>query len=106
MRQEAPQVIQPKSVVMVRGVVKSAVTGKPVAGARIGIVPLGSREVTATNLIAWAGTDAEGRFELNRRVSPGRYTLKAVAFSYVAFTADVEIKQNGESLVVELRSAL
>ncbi len=106
MRREAPQVIQPKFVVMVRGVVKSASTGKPVAGARIGIVPLGSREVTASNLIAWAGTDAEGRFELNRRVSPGRYTLKATAFSYQAFTADVEIKQEGGSLVVELRSSL
>ena len=104
MRQEVPQVIQPKMVVMVRGLVKSASTGKPIAGARIGIVPLGSSEVTAGNLIAWAGTNAEGRFELNRRVSPGRYTLKAVAFSYEAFTTEVEIKQNGASLVVELRS--
>ena len=106
MRQEAPQVIQPKTVVTVRGVVKSASTGKPIAGARIGIVPLGSREVTASNLIAWAGTDADGRFELNRRVSPGRYTLKATAFSYHAFTGDVEIKQNGAGLVVELRTGL
>ena len=105
-RQEAPQVIQPKTVVSVRGVVRSASTGKTIAGARVGIVPLGSREVTASNLIAWAGTDAEGRFELNRRVSPGRYTLRATALSYTAFTADVEIKQNGEILVVELRSAL
>ena len=106
MRQDVPQVIQPKMVVMVRGVVKSSSTGKPVAGARIGIIPLGSRDVTAGNLIAWAGTNAEGRFELNRRVSPGRYTLKVVALSYEAYITDVEILPNGANLVVELRSAL
>ncbi|HWP41895.1 MAG TPA: trypsin-like peptidase domain-containing protein, partial [Blastocatellia bacterium] len=65
---ERPRVKAVGESIIVRGRVTSASNGIPVAGARIGIVPPGTETVTADNLIAWGGTDSEGRFELNNRV--------------------------------------
>jgi S1-C subfamily serine protease len=88
---------------VVRGIVKSAADSKPIAGARVGLTPLGSGEVTASNLLTWGGTNAEGQFTLNNPVPPGRYTLKAKAINYEALSLDVEIDQKTEQLTVELR---
>jgi len=87
----------------VRGVIRSIATAKPIAGARVGLVPLGTQTVSAANLLTWGGSNADGQFELNKRVPPGRYTLKAVAFGYGAFSQDIEIKQDAAPLVIELR---
>jgi S1-C subfamily serine protease len=99
----APQAVEPPVTVIVRGVIRSAITRKPVAGARVGLVPLGTDTVSAVNLLTWGGANADGEFELNKRVPPGRYTLKASAFGYGAFSQDIEVKQNAEGLVIELR---
>jgi S1-C subfamily serine protease len=94
---------EPAPLVAVRGTIQSAATGKPVAGARVGLLPLGSQAVSADTLLTWGGTNAEGLFELNKRVPPGRYTLKAAAFGYGAFTEDVDIRQNAAGLVIQLQ---
>ncbi|HLG17560.1 MAG TPA: trypsin-like peptidase domain-containing protein [Blastocatellia bacterium] len=94
---------EPAPPVTVRGIVKSASDGKTIAGARVGLTLLGSLEVTANNLLTWGGTNGDGEFELNKPVPPGRYTLKAKAISYEAFTADVTIDQKSGPLVIELR---
>jgi len=89
--------------VMVKGLVKSALDGKPVAGARIGLVAAGIKHVTTASLLAWSGTNAEGRFSMNKRVPPGRYTLRAAALGYEAFSLDLDINEKTPALVIELR---
>jgi S1-C subfamily serine protease len=92
------------SQITVRGLVKTAAGGKAIAGARIGLVLLGSPKVTQENLLAWGGTNAEGRFELNNPVPAGRYTLKVKAIGYEDYTLDVTVAQNLRQLSIELRS--
>jgi S1-C subfamily serine protease len=89
-------------LVTVRGVVKAA-DGTPVAGARVGLLRVG-QEVSAQSLITWGGSNAEGRFELEKPVPPGRYTLRAKAIGYEAFSLDVEIGAGAEPVVIELRA--
>jgi S1-C subfamily serine protease len=90
-------------VVAVRGVVRAAADHHPIAGARVGIVPLGAHEVTAANLIAWGGTNADGQFELNKHAPPGRYKMKVRALGYQDFVGDVNIGQ--EPIVVEMHGS-
>jgi S1-C subfamily serine protease len=90
--------------ITVRGLVKTAAGGKAIAGARIGLVLLGSLKVTEENLLAWGGTNADGRFELNNPVPAGRYTLKVKAIGYEDFSLDVTVAQNLRQLSIELRS--
>lgn len=92
-----------KGLVALRGVVKSASDGKPIGGARVGLIPFGSASVTAANLLTWGGTNADGRFEMNKQVPPGKYTLRAVAFGYESSTRDVEVGRIASELIVELR---
>jgi S1-C subfamily serine protease len=94
-----------KPHVIVRGQVKVAPGGKPVAGARIGLVLLGSAKVTEENLLAWGGTNAEGRFALNNAVPVGRYTLKVKAIGYEDVTLNVNVAQNTPQISIELRSS-
>jgi S1-C subfamily serine protease len=91
------------ALVTVRGIVRTA-DGKPVSGARVGLLHIG-QEVNASTLITWGGSNAEGQFELEKPVVPGRYTLRAKAIGYEAFSLDVEIGAAGEAVVVELRAS-
>src|SRR5262249_55381089 len=52
--QEAGPVLR---LVTVRGIVRSANNGKPIAGVRVGLIPAGSQEVTETTLLSWGGTN-------------------------------------------------
>jgi S1-C subfamily serine protease len=91
--------------VFVTGVVRSAADGKPIAGARVGLLPTG-QELAASNLITWGGTNADGQFKLEKRVQPGRYSLRAKVIgdnSFNSYSADVEIRADGQPLVIELR---
>ncbi|MEW6209862.1 MAG: trypsin-like peptidase domain-containing protein [Acidobacteriota bacterium] len=89
--------------VKVGGIIRSAIDGKPIAGARIGLTVLGSREASPSNLLSWGGTNSEGQFTLNKPVPPGRYTLKARAISYEIFSLDMEINQRTAQLIIKLR---
>jgi S1-C subfamily serine protease len=100
--QDRPQMVTPTALIRVTGLIKSALDGKPVAGARVGLVPLGNEEVTAANLLTWGGTNADGKFDLNRPVPSGRYTLKVKAIRYEPFSTDVEVDQGKAQLVFEL----
>jgi len=102
--QPAPplQMTEAPNLVTVRGIVRST-GGRPVAGALVGLVPLGEVSITESTLLTWGSTNAEGAFKLNRPVPPGRYTLKAKALSNQPYTSDVEISPSGSALIVEMR---
>jgi len=92
------------SPVPVRGKVLSATTRLPVAGAMVGVCPEGTAEVSTSNLLAWGGTNAEGAFKLNHPVPPGRYMLRVKALGFKAYTAEVEIRESGTPIQVELHA--
>jgi S1-C subfamily serine protease len=94
-----------QAAVNVRGKVRSLATGKPLAGALVGLLPLGSERVTEENLLAWGSANADGEFELNKPVPLGRYTLKAKALGHAAYSSDIEIKAASGNLLIELREA-
>lgn len=94
-------VIQPQ--LTVSGVIRSAFDGRPIAGAAVGLVPLGTEEVSAKNILTWGYTNPEGQFQLNKLVPPGHYTLQAKTFGYEIFRRDVELNRNTARLVIELR---
>jgi hypothetical protein len=87
----------------VRGVVKDARTGNPIAGARVGLLVAGGY-LNVANIITWGGTNAEGMFELEKPVLPGTYTLRVKVIgdsAYAPYSREVEIKP-GARLIVEL----
>ncbi len=89
--------------IILRGMVKSATTGKPLAGVRVGLVPLGVRDVKADNLLSWGGTNAEGKFVMNKSVTPGRYLFKAKAFAHEALSKEIDVKAGATEITIELR---
>lgn len=98
----APKVVQPSTFITVRGVVRSE-GGKPVAGALVGLLPLGEKNVTENTLLTWGSTNSEGAFKLNKPVPPGRYTLKAKALANQPYSSEVEIGPDSSALIVEMR---
>lgn len=92
-------------LVAVKGMVRSAPDGKSVAGARVGLVAAGSASVTSSTLLAWGGTNPEGRFNMNRRVPPGLYTVRAVALGYEPLTMNLDVDERMPPLVIDLRRA-
>jgi S1-C subfamily serine protease len=86
----------------VRGMVKSAANGKPIAGALVGLLPLGETEVTEQTLLTWGSTNSEGAFKLNRPVPPGKYTLKAKALGKEVYSRDVEIDAGATLLIIDM----
>ena len=96
--------IEASKLISVRGLVKSAAGGKPIAGALVGLLPLGETSITENTLLTWASTNAGGEFKLNRPVPPGRYTLKAKALARQPYTIDIEVRPDSPALVIEMRS--
>jgi S1-C subfamily serine protease len=96
---------EPLASVTVRGVVKSASSGKPIAGALVGLVALGETAVTESNLLTWGSTNGDGAFKLNKPVPPGKYTIKAKAIGNEPFSGDVEIGPSTPALLIEMISA-
>lgn len=95
------EVTQPQ--LTVSGMIRSAFDGKPIAGAAVGLVPLGTQDVSAKNILTWGYTNPDGRFQLNKLVPPGHYTLQAKTFGYEIFRRDVELNRNTAQLIIELR---
>lgn len=100
----APKMIEASTLISVRGLVKSAAGGRPIAGAMVGLLPLGETIITENSLLTWASTNADGEFRLNRPVPPGRYTLKAKALANQPYTLDIELGPNSPAIVIEMRS--
>lgn len=98
----APKVAELSNYVTVRGIVRSS-GGRPVAGALVGLLPLGESNVTESTLLTWGSTNAEGAFKLNKPVPPGRYTLKAKALANQPYSSEVEIGPSASALIVEMR---
>ena len=98
----APKLAESSALVTVRGVVRLA-GGKPVAGALVGLLPLGESDITEGTLLTWGSTNAEGAFKLNKPVPPGRYTLKAKALLNQPYSSEVEIGPSASALIVEMR---
>lgn len=99
----APASIETSQLITVRGLVKSAVDGKPIAGALVGLLQLGETTVSENTLLTWGSTNADGEFKLNRPVPPGRYTLRARALASEAYAGDVEIVSGSPAIIVEMR---
>lgn len=98
-----PQQTAPVVLITVQGVViKSEDDNRPIAGVRIGLIPPENDEVTPQNLLSWGGSNAEGSFELNKPVPPGKYCLKVKAFGFEPYTKVVEIDEKLEKLVIKL----
>ena len=93
------------AAVSVKGVVRSSKSGKPIAGALVGLVPLGTVNVTEANLLTWGSSRTDGTYVLNKPVPPGRYTLKVKALGHAAYSRDIEINQDAADLVVEMSVA-
>lgn len=91
--------------IALRGSVRIAPNGKPIVGALVGLVPLGAKTVSETNLLAWGNTNADGVFIFNRPVLPGRYTLKAHALGYELHSQDVEITPTSKEFMIQLRAS-
>ena len=100
----APIMAEASTLITVRGIVKSA-GGKPVAGALVGLLQLGESNVTENTLLTWGSTNAEGAFKLNKRVPPGRYTLKVKALANQPYSSDVEIGPGASALVIQMRGS-
>jgi S1-C subfamily serine protease len=98
---------RPPMPVKVKGIVRFAVDGKPIAGARVGLIIAG-REVAPDALIGWGGTNADGFFQIENAVPPGKYTLRAKVVGderYAPYEKKIEIKPGLKILVVELEAA-
>jgi S1-C subfamily serine protease len=98
---------QPSVPVKVKGIVRFAVNGKPIAGARVGLIIAG-REVAPDALIGWGGTNADGFFQIENAVPPGKYTLRAKVIGderYAPYERKIEIKPGLKTLLVELEAA-
>ena len=91
------------TAVNIRGIVRSLTNNRAIAGALVGLLPLGTERVTADNLAAWGSSNAEGEFRLNKPVPPGHYTLKVRALGHAPYSRDVEIKAGLGDLLIELR---
>lgn len=96
---------EPAAVITVRGVVKSASSGRPIAGALVGLVALGETLITESNLLTWGSTNGDGAFKLNKPVPPGKYTIKAKAIGNEPFSGDVEISASTPTLLIEMMSS-
>jgi hypothetical protein len=105
----APKPAAPKPAapgdVFVRGIVRSQPDSKPIAGALVGIVPLGTMKVTEENLLAWGNTNTSGQFRLNNSIQPGRYLLRATAIGHTPYSREIEITQDTSQFVIEMRSS-
>ena len=97
-----PTMLEPAVAFGVLGLVRSAGDGQPIAGAIVGLVPAGE-DVTEENLLAWGGTNPDGRFKLNKPIPPGHYTLRAKALGYLPYSRELEITGNLPDLVIEMR---
>jgi S1-C subfamily serine protease len=98
-----PRVTVPAMQFSISGVVKSALDGRPIAGAAVGLTPPGTQEVSVRDILTWAYTNPEGRFKLNRPVPPGHYTLQAKTFGYEVFRRDIQLGLDTPELTIELR---
>jgi len=101
----APKFAASSTLVTVRGLVKSAATGRPIAGALVGLLPSGETTINESTLLTWGSTNAEGEFKLNRPVPPGKYTLKAKAFANQFYTTEIELGPSSPAIVIEMRAS-
>ena len=99
----APQPAEARAAeaLVVRGIVKSS-SGKPLAGVRVGLLLVG-KEVAASNLVTWGGTNADGQFTLEKPVAPGRYNLRARVIGYEAYSLDIDLSSATIPLTIELK---
>jgi hypothetical protein len=72
------------------------------AGVRVGLLLVG-KEVAASNLVTWGGSNAEGQFTLEKPVPPGRYNLRARVIGYEAYSLDIDLTSAHPPLEIELK---
>src|SRR6185436_3536753 len=87
----------------IRGIVKSSTDGKPIAGALVGLLSGGAKQINETTLLTWGTANVDGEFTLNKPVPPGSYTLRAKALGYDVSEREIKIEESGLGLVIELK---
>ena len=93
----------PAPAVSIRGIIKSSADGKPIAGALVGLLTGGAKQITENTLLTWGTANSDGEFILNKPVPPGSYTLRAKALGYDPSEREIKIDENGSGLVIELK---
>jgi S1-C subfamily serine protease len=101
-----PAAIDNSKLITVSGTVKSAAGGKAIAGALVGLLPIGESSVTESTLLTWGSTNGEGQFILNKRVPPGKYTIRVKALGKQPYTSDVELVFGSPALIIEMNPSL
>ncbi len=96
-----PAEVKAPSLLSVHGIVKST-SGQPLAGVRVGLLLVG-KEVAASNLVTWGGSNAEGKFVLEKPVAPGRYNLRARVVGYDTYSFDLDLSSANVPLMIELK---
>ncbi|HKX27524.1 MAG TPA: carboxypeptidase-like regulatory domain-containing protein, partial [Blastocatellia bacterium] len=102
-----PEPATATALVRVKGRVKFRVDGRPIAGVRLGLIIAG-REVAPESLVTWGGTNADGDFQFEKAVPPGRYTLRARVIGdnrYAVYNREIEITPEPAPLIVEIEAA-
>ena len=87
----------------IRGIVKSSTDGRPIAGALVGLLTGGAKEITENTLLTWGTANADGEFILNKPVPPGSYKLRVKALGYDPSEREIKIDENGPGLIIELK---
>src|SRR5678815_4299188 len=85
----------PAPAVSIRGIIKSTADGKPIAGALVGLLTGGAKQITENTLLTWGTANSDGEFILNKPVPPGSYTLRAKALGYDPSEREIKIDENG-----------
>lgn len=96
-----PNAVPANSLVKVHGTVISS-EGKPLAGVRVGLLLVG-QEVAAANILTWGGSNAEGKFELEKTVPAGRYNLRAKVVGFDLYSTEIELRPNNPPLIIQLK---
>ena len=76
--------------------------GVTLGGVRVGLLLVGE-EVAAASIITWGGTNAEGQFELEKPVPPGRYNLRAKVVGYDLYSIDFDLSSANQPITIELK---
>lgn len=91
--------------IQIEGAVVDKKTNQPIKWATIGILMpnQNSRQyIEADELIAYARTDARGKFIINRRIKPGVYSVKVVHPDFKAEYRTLQIPTASGALIFEL----
>jgi len=85
--------------IRVKGVVLDKKTGKPIPGTVVAVLAMGlsgKEDFVQGDLLAWARTDFNGSFTLNRQLKTDKYRVKVVHPQYKVLLDDMDLKESDD----------